>query len=102
MTAPNNHEEEHPMNTKSIPSAQAQTQDVVPGVWQPISSAPIGDTTACIDVWCGEYDHRVTDCFWNRDVGGWCYDFFNDAADEYRVTQVKNPTHWMPSPTRPE
>jgi hypothetical protein len=150
MTAPNNHEEEHPMNTKSIPSAQAQTQhlvlridekwcvrydpanndqptgtlrygDAIPAgttagwnndvvamfyallarSWRPISSAPVGDAAACIDVWCGDYDHRVTDCFWDAQIGGWCYEFFNDNAGEYRAVQVKNPTHWMHSPTRP-
>lgn len=79
------------MNTKSIPSAQAQTQDIVPGAWRPISSAPVGDTAACIDVWCGDYDHRVTNCYWDTDIGGGCYEFFNDNAGEYRVTQVKKP-----------
>jgi len=90
------------MNTKYTPPTQAPAQDVAPGAWHPISSAPVGNAAACIDVWDGDFDHRFTDCFWDAQVKGWCYEFLDERTGGYRAAQVKNPTHWMPSPARPK
>ncbi len=65
--------------------------------WRPMSSAPVGDPRACIDIWCGQDECRRTDCFWHEDR--WCYEVFED---KYRVVPVKNPVAWMPTPAKPE
>jgi hypothetical protein len=74
-------------------------QDTSP--WCPISSAPIGDVSACIDIWSGDEDRRVTDCFWDRDLKAWAVEIYTDRG-EYRTIRVQNPTHWMPAPLKPE
>jgi hypothetical protein len=150
------------MNTKPIPSAQAQAQDVVPpnpaplvvtytnwrgetdtrqilpakiwfgatewhkepqwllrGVdiakgaardfaladfglkgWRDIASAPVGDVSACIDIWCAEHDCRRTYCFWDAETDRWVYEDFDGG--EYRVRGISRPVAWMPTPAKPE
>lgn len=89
------------MNTKSAAPAQAQTQDVVAApIWNPMSSAPAGDVTVCIDIWCAVEDRRITDCFWN--LGRWSHEIFSDRNDNYAIVAVNDPVAWMPSPAKPD
>lgn len=87
------------MDSSTKGNMQGKAQDVVPGTWQPMSSAPAGDTMACIDIWCSEDDMRHTDCFWEPSIKRWCFEVFD--ADEYLAKSVAAPTHWMPAPSRP-
>lgn len=99
------------MNTKSATSVQAQAQDVVFDpvafmeaitklVWKPMTSAPVGDASACIDIWCGEDDCRRADCFWEPETQRWVYEDFESGA--YRTRGVKAPIAWMAAPVKPE
>lgn len=87
------------MNTKSAPAVQAQTQDVV-RAWHDMTSAPVGDASACIDIWSGDDDCRRTDCFWCAETARWVYEDF-DGGD-YRTRGVRAPVAWMPAPAEPE
>lgn len=68
--------------------------------WQSMASAPVGDASACIDIWCGEDDCRRTDCFWEAETGRWVYEDFESGA--YRTRGVKAPVAWMATPAKPE
>lgn len=68
--------------------------------WQSMTTAPVGDASACIDIWCGEDDCRRTDCFWEAETGRWVYEDFESGA--YRTRGVKAPVAWMATPAKPE
>jgi hypothetical protein len=68
--------------------------------WRPMSSAPVGDVKACIDIWSGD-DCRITDCFWDVHLARWAAEVFTDSGD-YRTVRVADPVAWMPAPGRPE
>lgn len=97
------------MNTKSVPSAQAEAQAVVSVVlWRPMVSAPVGDVTACIDIWSGEEDRRFTNCYWDapEDEAEPCWIYEDIDPDGYSwglvTRRVPDPIAWMPTPAKPE
>jgi hypothetical protein len=69
--------------------------------WRPMTSAPAGDVRACIDIWSGPEDRRITDCFWDADLADWAVEIYTDLGD-YRTIRVDSPTAWMPTPGKPE
>lgn len=86
------------MDTTHSSTTQPPAQDVVAPAWFGMASAPAGDATACIDIWCAEDGCRRTDCFWEQ--GRWLYETFENG--DYRAVAVKRPHAWMPAPGIPE
>lgn len=68
--------------------------------WQKMDTAPVGDASACIDIWCADDDCRRTNCFWEPEAKRWVYEDFESGA--YRTRGVKRPVAWMQTPEKPE
>lgn len=94
------------MNTTPSPAPQAQAQDVVLSPWKPMSSAPVGDKTARIDIWSGSVWRRYTDCFWGQSQmpgrpEAWHFLEY-DPGNGMVARLVPDPAHWMAAPPEPQ
>lgn len=78
--------------------------------WRQMEIAPVGDPSACIDIWCGQNDCRYVDCYWDRPQEPygkpaaepcWVREEYEVGYGFYAVA-VANPVAWMPAPGKPE